>query len=257
MKIEDNHRIQELKSKSFQEIDHLSILQDLYDQFNEGNNEYYLLARYFVNGIEDLAKLKEKSLWKLSEFEKHRNLLYNNHDELINIIETYYELDEDEVLIQKFYQNGTLKMIWIEKEGVQNGVFRRYFDNTLIAVESNFQNGKRNGEVKEWYPNGKQLEIGKYVEGEYIVEQFWDEKGNQLLINGSGKTIRNYGTNDDTVYEQYFENYEFKKRKETQRRNSWQIQTKKQRDITSDDDVKLAIAKSATYRQFVLSKRRK
>ena len=227
MKIEDKHRIQELKSKSFQEIDHLSILQDLYDQFNEGKNEYYLLARYFVNGMDDLPKLKEKSLWKLSEFEKHRNLFYNNHDELINIIETYYELDENEMLIQEFHQNGNLKMIWIEKEGVQNGVFRRYYDNTLIAVESNFQNGKRNGEVKEWYPNGKQLEIGKYVEGEYIVEQFWNEKGNQLLINGTGKTIRYYGTNDDTVYEQYFENYEFKSEKKLKGVNYGKFEPKK------------------------------
>lgn len=210
MKIEDKHRIHKLKSKSFDEIDHLSILQDLYDQFNEGNKDYYLLARYFVNGIDDLPKLKEKSLWKLSEFEKHRNLFYSNHDELIKIIETYYELDEDEKLIQKFHQNGNLEMIWVEKNGVQNGIFRRYFDNTQIAIESNFQNGKRSGNVKEWYSNGKQLEIGKYVDGEYIVEQFWDEIGNQLLINGTGKTIRYYGTNDDTVYEQYFENYEFK-----------------------------------------------
>jgi len=201
MNAKEKHRIQELKSNSFDKIDHLSILQDLYDQFNEGNKEYYLLARYFVNGKDDLPKLKEKSLRKQSEFEKHRNLFYSNHDELIKIIETYYDLDEDEILIQKFHQNGNLEMIWVEKNGVQNGIFRRYFDNTQIAIESNFQNGKRSGNVTEWYSNGKQLEIGKYVDGEYIVEQFWDESGNQLLINGTGKTIRYYGTNDDTVYE--------------------------------------------------------
>ncbi len=210
MKIEDKHRIQELKSKSFEVIDHLFILQYFYDQFKEGNSEYYLLARYFVNGIDDLPKLKEKALWKLSEFEEHRKLFYNNHDELIEIIETYYELDENEILVQEFHPNGNLEMIWIEKDGNQNGVFRRYYDNTQIAIESNFQNGKRNGNLKEWYLNGKQLEIGKYVDGEYIAEQFWDENENQLLISGTGKIIRFYGTNDDTVYEQYFENYIFK-----------------------------------------------
>ena len=210
MKIENKHRIQELKSKSFHEIDHLSILQDLYDQFNEGKNEYYLLARYFINGMDDLPKLKEKSLWKLSEFEKHRNLFYNNHDELINIIETYYELDEDEILIQKFHQNGNLKMIWIEKNGKKQGIFKRYYDDTKIAYISEYNKGQSIGSVKEWYPNGQILEEGKYLNNEYVVEQFWDEDGNQLLKDGNGKTIRKYGTNGYDIYEQYFENYKFK-----------------------------------------------
>lgn len=210
MKLIDKHRIQQLKSKSFDEIDHLSILQHFYDQFNEGNNEYYLLARFFINGNDDLPKLIDKPLWKLSEFDKHRKIFIDNHDKLIEVIETYYELDANEILVQQFHQNGNLEKIWIEKDGIQNGIFRRYFNNTQMAIESNFENGQRNGEVKEWYLSGKQLEIGKYVKGEYIVEQFWDENGNQLLINGTGKTIRYYGTNDDTVYEQYFENYEFK-----------------------------------------------
>lgn len=210
MKTELKHKIKNLKSQSFDEIDHISILQNIYDDYKEGNKELYLLARYFINGIDDLPNLKQKSHWNQKVFDKQRKLFYENHHKLIEIIETYYDLEEDEKLIQEFHSNENLKMIWIEKKGKKNGIFKRYYDDTQIAVMSNYQNGKRIGSVKEWYSNGILAEEGKYINNEYVIEQFWDNNGTQLLINGTGKTIRYYGTNGDTVYEQYFEEYIFK-----------------------------------------------
>ena len=185
-------------------------MQNIYDDYKEGNKELYLLARYFINGIDDLPNLKQQSHWNQEAFDKQRKLFYENHHKLIEIIETYYDLEEDENLIQEFHPNENLKMIWIEKKGKKNGIFKRYYDDTQIAVISNYQNGKRIGFVKEWYSNGILAEVGKHINNEYVVEQFWDNNGTQLLINGTGKTIRYYGTNDDTVYEQYFEKYIFK-----------------------------------------------
>jgi len=182
----------------------------IYDDYKEGNKELYLLARFFINGIDDLPNLKQKPHWSQKAFEKQRKLFYENHHKLIEIIETYYELEEDEILFQEFHPNENLKMIWIEKKGKKNGIFKRYYDDTQIAVISNFQNGDRVGIVKEWYSNGILAEVGKHINNEYVVEQFWDNNGTQLLINGTGKTIRYYGTNDDNVYEQYFEEYVFK-----------------------------------------------
>ena len=123
MKIEEKHRIQKLKSKSFDEIDHLSILQNIYDQFNDGHKQYYLLARYFINGLDDIPTLKQKSLWEPKAFELNRNTFYNSHKKLIEIIETYYELDGEEKLVQEFHSNENIKIVYIEKRGKINGVF--------------------------------------------------------------------------------------------------------------------------------------
>jgi len=204
------HRISKLKSRSFSEIDHIEILQDIYDDYKDGKLHYYLIARYFISGLDEVPSLTQKENWNDAAFEKARKIFYNSHHKLVEIINTYYEIEEDEELKQEFHTNENLKLIWIEKNGIKNGVFKRYFDDTRIAYISEYKNGKNIGIVKEWYPNGQIAEKGKYINGEYIVENFWDENGKQLLKEGTGKAIRKFGTNGYDVYEQYFQNYEFK-----------------------------------------------
>ena len=87
MKKELKHKIIELKSNSFNEIDHLSILQEIYDEFNEGKQEYYLLARFFINGLDDIPNLKQRQFWSEPAFEKAREIFYSSHRKLIQIIE--------------------------------------------------------------------------------------------------------------------------------------------------------------------------
>ena len=204
------HRIRDLKSKSFSEIDHLSILQNIYDEFQNGNRKFYLLARYFINGLDDLPNLNQKLLWTEEAFEQHRNLFYCSHDKLVEILDAYYDLEKDEELIQEFHPNKNLKSIWVEKNGLKNGTFKRYFDDTRLAYLCEYENGKSIGDVKEWYENGILAEVGKYANGEYFIQNFWDENGSQLLKDGTGIAIRKFGTNDNDVFEQYFENYHFK-----------------------------------------------
>ena len=45
--------------------------------------------------------------------------------------------------------------------------------------------------------------------GEYYPNNFWDEKGEQLLKNGTGKVIRKFGPTEAEIFEQYFENGEY------------------------------------------------
>ena len=227
MKKELKHKIIELKSNSFNEIDHLSILQEIYDEFNEGKQEYYLLARFFINGLDDIPNLKQRQFWSEPAFEKAREIFYSSHRKLIQIIDTYYDLKTNEKLHQQFHANNNLKSIWIEKNGKKHGIFKRYYDDTKIAFISEYENGQSRGSVKEWYPNGQTSEEGKYLNNEYVVEQFWDENGNQLLKDGNGKTIRKYGTNDYDIYEQYFENYEFKGEKKIEGVRFGKFQEKK------------------------------
>ncbi|MFT6782872.1 MAG: antitoxin component YwqK of YwqJK toxin-antitoxin module [Saprospiraceae bacterium] len=181
MKQEIINRILRLRIKSQTEVDHLSILQELYDEFQNGNKEFYLLARFFTNGMDDLPTLKQKHEWNKESFVKHRKLFFENHDILVEIINTYFDLNDNQVLKQEFHENENLKIIWIERNGKKDGIFRRYFEDNQIAYESNYEMGVNIHTTTEWYENGQVAEIGSTTQNEYIVEQFWDRDGNQIL----------------------------------------------------------------------------
>lgn len=107
---------------------------------------------------------------------------------------------------KKYFENGQLEFEYEILNGVKNGKFIRYFENGEIEIVGNFLNGKENGIWTEYYENGQIAETGEYINNEYCVYNFWSERGEQLLINGTGKTIRKYGAKLGDVYEQYFLN---------------------------------------------------
>ena len=53
-----------------------------------------------------------------------------------------------------------------------NGQIKEYYDNGKILYEGEYLNGERNGKGKEYYPDG-QLEF----EGEYLNGKKWNGKG--------------------------------------------------------------------------------
>src|SRR5687768_14985962 len=108
-----------------------------------------------------------------------------------------------------YYPNGQIKQEYQTVDGLKHGKFILYFENGKIAIESNYFQGQSQGSYKEWYEDGKLAEEGEELNGEYIVKNFWDENGNQLLINGNGKTIRKFGFSQGDIYEQYFVNGQF------------------------------------------------
>ena len=119
-------------------------------------------------------------------------------------------------LHQSFYQNGQLKETGSLIDGKKVGLWTYYYENGAKRLEANYVEDKNDGKWTEWYENEKITEEGIYKNGEYVVRNFWDEEGEQLLINGSGKTIRKFGTSQGDIYEQYFENGEFKGEKKIQ-----------------------------------------
>ena len=52
-------------------------------------------------------------------------------------------------------------------------------------------------------------ESGTNANGEYHPLEYWDEQGNQLMRDGTGKKIEVYGAMGLDIYEQYFENGKF------------------------------------------------
>ena len=109
-----------------------------------------------------------------------------------------------------YFPDGRLETECPLINGMRHGTFVRYYKNGRLAIESNYRKGTHEGSWKEWYENGQLAEVGRHVKGRYHVSHFWTEDGKQLLKDGTGMVIRKYGATGGDVYEQYFENGEFK-----------------------------------------------
>jgi len=105
---------------------------------------------------------------------------------------------------QFYNENGSLFIEAEYKDDEEHGVFIRYFEDGKIAIKSNFKNGVREGHGIEYYENGHAREEWIYESGEYSPINFWDEKGNQLMKDGTGKKLEEF--HSGLKVEQYFEN---------------------------------------------------
>ena len=109
----------------------------------------------------------------------------------------------------KYFPNGSIQLQYETLDGERHGKFVRFHENGQKAIECQYAFGKHDGLCREWYSNGQIAEEGTYLEGEYIPINFWTEIGEQTLIDGTGKVIRNFGANDHLLVEQYFEQGEY------------------------------------------------
>ena len=65
--------------------------------------------------------------------------------------------------------------------GRKDGVWEYYYEeNGLQVMEENYIDGKEDGVFKRWYENGQLMYIKKYVNGELMSEECWDENGNEI-----------------------------------------------------------------------------
>ncbi|MDP4247803.1 MAG: hypothetical protein Q8932_18330 [Bacteroidota bacterium] len=108
-----------------------------------------------------------------------------------------------------YFESGEIQMEIRYKNNIRDGEFRRWYTNGNLAVESFYVGGSNAGYWREYYENGNIKEIGEYKDGTYIPNDFWDEGGNQLLKNGTGKKIEKFGHLELDIFEHYFENGKF------------------------------------------------
>jgi len=111
-----------------------------------------------------------------------------------------------------FYDTGELKQETEYSDGIENGLYKFFSKDGALLIISTHRNGLLNGEWTEYYEDGRLKEIGYYNDNEYSPMDFWDNEGNQILKNGTGKKIEEYGsTLLVDVYEQYYNEGQFVK----------------------------------------------
>jgi antitoxin component YwqK of YwqJK toxin-antitoxin module len=104
-----------------------------------------------------------------------------------------------------FYETGELKQEIEYVTGIEHGAYKFFGKDGTLLISATQVNGGFDGDWSEYYDNGQLKEVGKYNSNWYSPIDFWDREGNQLLKNGTGKKIEEYGANALTdIYEQYY-----------------------------------------------------
>ena len=78
-----------------------------------------------------------------------------------------------------WYENGNKKYEGnFVREG-QDGLFTFWYENGMIMSKGLWKKGVRNGLYSNYYDNGMRKFEGKYLDGNLINYNCWDELGNQ------------------------------------------------------------------------------
>lgn len=193
-------------------------------QFNKQGIPSGIWTEYYSNGQKKYDAISENG---------NCFLLSSDNLQILN-----YWNEEGENLIQKgegtlttYFDNGKVEHISTWLNNLKNGILQEFFGNGQLRIERNYKNGVKNGEgkifhnsgnlytqsfyqdgkpikyYKEWYNNGQLCEEGFYKGGTYLIDNFWDETGEQSLINGNGYVIKKDGLMGLDIYKQEYENY--------------------------------------------------
>ena len=84
--------------------------------------------------------------------------------------------------VYRFYPGG-LDTLWVQsyKDGLKNGVWKKYFFNGEVKEERRFRKGKKEGDYVGYYSGGNKNFIFKFQNGEYNgTNKVWTKEG--LLI---------------------------------------------------------------------------
>lgn len=120
-----------------------------------------------------------------------------------------YGTIQNEYMFTDYYKSGPLKMVGKSKSRdflIKKGSFAYYYENGKKKTIINYEESIPQGNYYSWYETGEKKEVGEYIipkKGEkeskqLRIDQFWDENGNQKVIDGNGfyqdvenKTISN------------------------------------------------------------------
>lgn len=91
-----------------------------------------------------------------------------------------YRLANNQLLLQGAYRAGQLE-----------GQLEVYHDTGELAARGQYRQGRQVGDWGYWYPSGKRRQVLSFRNGqEPLIQQFWNETGQQLVTGGNGTWYR-------------------------------------------------------------------
>lgn len=174
--------------------------------------EEFYLEQGVINGefksFYENGTLKEKIDYKKGEQTGEQEDFYEKGTLKYKVVKD----KSNDVLMHKwFYENGVQKKLETKKADSNKnfGESKEWYDNGQLKEQSNFiDNTTRTGKwLKFWQDGSKKLEAD-FKEGQVYFENYWNEKGEQTLINGTGLYINEWNSfNGTTIYETEYKNY--------------------------------------------------
>lgn len=124
-------------------------------------------SKVFYNGKWEMTSMRYAVYYRNSGFDKD-NLVFDS-------------------LVFDHYSNGNIQMTGHYSHGKKNGDFVYYYPDNSIKLISSYEGNRRTGVWTSFYPNRQVSRIVDYTAGREKMSGFYDEEGNSLLKNLSGK----------------------------------------------------------------------
>src|SRR2546430_9745171 len=80
------------------------------------------------------------------------------------------------------YKGDTINRV--DKSGLRQGVWRKFYENDTMFYEGNYQNDKRVGEFKHYYRDGKLKAVSQYSENGHKAYVKNYHKNGKLMAEG-------------------------------------------------------------------------
>lgn len=95
-------------------------------------------------------------------------------------------------LVQDYLMNNNVLLLTgAFRNGQKEGQFELFYSNGAPAARGNYHNGQQVGDWAYWYPSGKPRQLVRFEQGKPpTLQQFWDEQGKHLVVNGTGQWHR-------------------------------------------------------------------
>ena len=91
--------------------------------------------------------------------------------------------------IKIFYNSDKLYIKGNYINGKRNGIYTWYFENGNIQSQGEYTDGYKTGDWKDYYSDGSLKKTINYKDGLAKLNEFYDSKGTQLVVNGNGMYI--------------------------------------------------------------------
>jgi antitoxin component YwqK of YwqJK toxin-antitoxin module len=115
---------------------------------------------------------------------------------------------------EEFYPNGQLKKLeHTDKKDEKKGIYKEWWDNGQLKEQAEFVgNIQRVGPWTKYHKDGHVEMEAEFKNGDVLFHNYWNEKGKQLLKNGTGLHINEFdmdmvGTKVTYRYETEYKGY--------------------------------------------------
>lgn len=140
--------------------------------------------------------------WQCVESD-NSNIAYFRRTTIPNLSLVYFE-----GLVTDYFASGKKLMTGFYKDGSKDGEFIFYHENGQIEKKGFYKKNIKDGKWTYLYENGNMKQVIEFIANDFIVWEYYDENGQKLLENGTGKWITPLFKEDllQRTLEAYFEN---------------------------------------------------